>query len=111
MKTAVLKMWILLSRHSQRVSGSALEPGLAWVTTPEFGQSPQVAGSVADAAPSACATSARKSETWQWDSKPQLFAPLAPSLLAAEVAVSSKLEWQRLRRRRMRMQTKRAALL
>lgn len=68
---------------------------------PVFVGLPQLAGSVADAAPSACATSARKSETWQWDSTPQLSAPLAPSLGAAEGAVSSKLVWWRLRRRKM----------
>lgn len=66
---------------------------------PVFVRSPQLAGSVADAAPSACATSARKSETWQWDSTPQLSAPLGPSLWAAEGAVSSKLVWLRMRRK------------
>ena len=52
-----------LLTHSQPESGSRLEPGLGSVTRPEPGWLEQVAGSVADVAPSACATSARRSET------------------------------------------------
>lgn len=63
-KTAVLKMRTPLSTRSQwPVSVSALEPGHAWEMTPASVWSPQVADSVADAAPSACAISERRSGT------------------------------------------------
>lgn len=101
----MLKMRIPLPNcFQQPVSGSASEPGLAWATMPATVWWPQVAGSVAAAASSACATSERMSETWQWGSTPQLSAPRAQSLWAAEGAVSSTLWWT------LRMRWKRGVL-
>lgn len=51
----------------------------------------EAVGSVADAAPSACATSETRSETCWRDSTPQPSALLVQSLWAAEGAVSLKL--------------------
>lgn len=66
------------SHFQPSLFGEEPESGLASLTLPQ----------VVDAAPSACATSERRSEIWQWNSTPQLPAPLAPFLLAAGDAVS-----------------------
>lgn len=72
----MLKM--MPSRFLPSLFGEAPESGLAPLRLPQ----------VADAAPSACATSEKRSETWQWNSTPQLPAPLAQFLWAAGGAVS-----------------------
>lgn len=72
-------MWKTMPSHFQlSLFGKAPESGLASLRFPQ----------VADAAPSACATSERRSETWQQNSTPQLPAPLAKFLWAAGGAVS-----------------------
>lgn len=89
----------MLRCFQRAASGPVPVPGLALAMSPVVVWSPEFAGFAADAAPSACATSERKSETCRWDSTPQLSAPPAPSLWAAEGAVSSKLVWWMQRRR------------
>lgn len=76
-----------------------LEPGPAWEMTLVSEGPPQVVGFAADAAPSASATFEKRSQTLRWGSTPQLSAPLARSLWAAEDAVSSAQAWWRLRRK------------
>lgn len=73
------------------VSGSEPGPGCVWARMPAFVGPQRAAGFAAAAAPSACATSGRTSETLQRDSTRRLAEPPAPSLWAAEGAVSSKL--------------------
>lgn len=91
MKTAVLRMKGRQWSYFQLLAALELDPVsetmLAWVWLQ------QVVGFAADSAPSACATSVRRSETLLWDSTQLLSEPLGPSLWAAEGAASSKLAW------------------
>lgn len=92
-KTAELRMTMKEQPQSHfqlLVSGSELEPGFVRVRMPAFAGPPRAAGFAAGAAPSACATSEKRSGTLRRDSTPQLSEPLALSPWAVEGAVSSK---------------------
>lgn len=90
-RSVVLKM--RPSRFRLSLFGEAPESGLAPLRLPQ----------VADAAPSACATSERRSETWQWNSTPQLPAPPAQFLWAAGGAVSLTPACRLMKRSKMKL--------